>query len=110
MVQTHREQVLRKLGLPKDTQLSIEELAERTDLPLEALMEVYRRGVGAWRSNIASVRLKKDYSKNPDTKRFPRSARLGPEQWAYARVMAFINKGPSFFGPDSDIVAEYNLG
>jgi hypothetical protein len=107
---THREQVLKKLGLPKDTQLSVEELADLTDLPLEALLEVGRRGVGAWRTNIESVRLKKDFSKNPDLKRYPRGARLSPQQWSYARIMSFVNKGRTFYTADADIAKEYNLG
>jgi hypothetical protein len=107
---THRESVLKALGLPKTTQLSIEELAEKTDLPIEALQEVYNRGIGAWRGQLSSVRLKKDYSKNPDTKRYPRSSRLGKEQWAYARVYAWINKSKVFYNQDSDIAREYNIG
>ena len=107
---THREEVLQKLGLPPTTQLSVSELADLTDLPEEALQEVYNRGVGAWRTNLPSVRLKKDFSKNPDTSRYPRSARLGKDQWAMARVYSFVNKGPTFYGPDSDIVREYRLG
>ena len=47
---THREQVLKKLGLPKDSQFSLEELAKLTQLPLEALQESYNRGVGAWKN------------------------------------------------------------
>lgn len=107
---THREQVLRKLGLPRDTHLGLEELAELTDLPLAALKEVHRRGVGAWRSNPQSVRLKSDYSKNPNMRRFPRSARLGPQQWGLARVYSFINGGPTSRTADADIVREYGLG
>jgi hypothetical protein len=107
---THRQEVLKALGLPLTTSLSVEELARHTDLPAEALQEVYNRGVGAWKSNLASVRLKKDFSKNPDTRRFPRSARLGKEMWAMARVYSFINKGKTFHTTDSDIAQEYKIG
>ena len=108
---THREQVLKKIGLPRDTSLSIEKLAEILDLPIEALQEVYNRGIGAWKSNIASVRLKKDFSKNPNIKAYPRSARLGKEEWAMARLYAFINKSKgTFYGADADIAREYRLG
>ncbi len=107
---THREEVLRKLELPKDTSLSVEELADLTDLPVEALQEVYNRGVGAWKTNIASVRLRRDYSKNPDLSRYPRSARLGKEQWGMARVYSFVNKGKTFYTADSDLVSSYRLG
>jgi hypothetical protein len=108
---THRQEVLKALGLPLTTSLSVTELARLTDLPVEALQEVYNRGVGAWRHGaLASVRLKKDFSKNPDTRRYPRSARLGKEQWAMARVYSFINKGKTFHTTDSDIAREYRIG
>lgn len=107
---THREQVLQKLGLPKDTSLSLEELAYLTDLPIDALLEVYQRGYAAATTNRRSVRLKEDYSKNPDLRKFPKTKRLSNEQWAYARVYSFINKGPTFHTADADIVREYRLG
>jgi len=106
---THREQVLKKLGLPKDSSLSLEEIADKTDLPIEALQEIFNRGTGAWKTNIASVRLKKDFSKNPDIRRYPRSARLGKEEWSYARVYSFINKGKTFYTADADIARKYSI-
>jgi len=110
MPRTHKQQLMSKLGLPQDSTFSIEELAELLDLPVEALQEVYNRGTGAWKGNISSVRLQKDFSKNPDTKAFPRSARLGKEEWSMARVYSFLNKSKgSFYGADSDIVRRYRL-
>ena len=106
---THRERFLERVGLPKTTSLSLEELAFITNYPEPYLKEVFDRGVGAWKTNIASVRLKKDFSKNPNTRKYPRNARLGPEQWAYARVYAFIMRSPTFYGPDSDIAREMGL-
>lgn len=110
MPQTNKQQVLRKLGLPANTTLNIDEIAEILELPRAALQEVYNRGIGAWKSNISSVRLAKDFSKNPDTKRYPRSARLGKEEWAMARVYSFINKSTTFKTADADIAREYNIG
>ena len=79
-------------------------------VPYSALLEVYKRGSGAWRTNLASVRLQKDFSKNPNTKRFPRSARLGREQWAMARVNAFLEKRPSvYYGSDDDVRRRFGL-
>ena len=106
---THRQSVLKLLGLPKDTTLSLEELAEHTDLPIEALQEIFNRGVGAWKTSISSVRLK-DFSKNPNLSKYPRSARLGKEQWAMARVYSFVDKGKTFHTADSDIARKYNIG
>jgi len=107
---THRQSVLKVLGLPKDTTLSIEELAEHTDLPVEALYEVARRGAGAWKTNIASVRLKKDFSKNPNLSQYPRSARLSKEHWSMARVYSFVDKGKTFYTADADIADKYRIG
>jgi hypothetical protein len=62
---THRESVLAALRLPPTASLSMNDMSEIFDVPVEALQEVYNRGVGAWKTNIASVRLKKDFTKNP---------------------------------------------
>jgi len=79
-------------------------------IPYGALKEVYERGQGAWGSNLASVRLRHDFSKNPDTKKYPRYSRLGREQWALARVNAFIEKRPSvYYGADDYIRRKYKL-
>jgi len=110
MPRTHKQQLMSKLGLPQESTFTIEELAELLDLPVEALQEVYNRGTGAWKSSLYSVRLKKDYSKNPNTKAYPRSARLGKEEWSMARVYSFLNKSKgSFYGADADIVRRYKL-
>lgn len=107
---THRQSVLKALGLPKDTSLSIEELAEHTDLPVEALQEIFNRGVGAAKTNPSSIRLKKDFSKNPNLSQYPRSARLSNEQWGMARVYSFIDKGKTFSTADADIAKKYRIG
>ncbi len=70
---------------------------------------VFNRGVGAWKTNIESVRLKKDYSKNPDTTKYPRSSRLGKENWAFARVYSFIDKGKTYHTADKDIAEHFNV-
>ena len=104
---THRESVLKILGLPKTTSLSLEELAEKTDLPIEALQEVYNRGIGAYKTNPQSVRMKGSYKKGVDD---PMSKKLSKEQWEFARVYAWINKSKVFYNQDSDIAREYRIG
>lgn len=106
---TYREQFLRKYDLSKTEHFSIEELSEITKIPVKALQEVYNRGIGAWKTNIESVRLKKDFSKNPDTTKYPRSARLSKEQWGMSRVFSFIVKGKTFQTTDRDIAVRYGL-
>lgn len=104
---THRENVLKKLGLPLNTHLSLSELAKKTGVPYVALRESYNRGVGAWKNNISSVRLKKDFSKNPNTTAYPRSARLPKEMWAMARVYSLLDKGTDYFTADKDLITKY---
>lgn len=109
MVITNREAFLKKHQLPPTTSLSMEDMSALSGFPTEALQMVYNRGIGA-HSNLGSVRLKKDFSKNPDTKKYPSSARLSKERWATARVYAFLQKTPKVFGTaDKDIAEKFNL-
>lgn len=107
---TYKEKFLRKHGLPRDSHLTFDEIVKLSGMPKRALVEVYRRGVGAWKTNIASVRLRGSFAKNPDTRRFPRSARLGREQWGIARVYSFVMRSKSDFeGADRYIAEKYGL-
>ena len=108
-MKTYREKFYEKFDIHLDKSLSLEEIAEVADVPLEALKEVYRKGEGAWYSNMGSVRLKGSYKKNPDTKTFPRSARLPLSQWAFARVFSFLTRGPTYYGPDNYIAKKYDI-
>jgi len=87
---THRENVLKKYGL-KDKGYSIEELADITGVPKETLQEVYNRGIGAYKTNPTSVRMKGSYRKNVDA---PMSQKLSKEQWAMARLYSFLDGNP----------------
>ena len=90
--------------MPRDVLL---EKASRSGIPFRALEEVYRKGVGAWENNIQSVRLKDTGQKNVDA---PRSQKMGKEQWAMARVNAFIQKKPTvYYGADDHIRRKYHL-
>jgi hypothetical protein len=104
---THRELVLKSFGLPRSEHLSLDELSKKSGYPKSALQEVYNRGIGAWKNNISSVRLKSDFSKNPNLSAHPRSDRLSKEQWAMARVYSFIDKGTTYHTTDSDIAKRY---
>jgi len=107
---TNREQFLKFFDLPKDTSLSLEQIAMLSQMPTKALQEVYNRGVGAWKTNIASVRLKKDFSKNPNVTKYPRSARLTKEQWGLARVYAFVMGTKKVYeGSDRDVAVKFGL-
>jgi len=107
---TNKEQFLAKHGLPADTSLSPIQMSELSGFPVEALLEVYKRGIGAWKTNPTSVRLKGSFAKNPDLSRYPRGARLTKEQWAAGRTYAFLNRTDKvFYGADDDIRREYGL-
>ena len=101
---TNREQFLKKNNLPLNESYSLKDISKISKTPLKILNEVYSRGLGAAKSNSESVRLQKDFSKNPDMKKFPRSARLSAPQWASARVYSYVNKAKgTYYGADKDL-------
>jgi len=109
-MQTNREQFLRKMSIPPTESLSLQEIGRLAKIPKEALEEVEKRGYGAYRTNLASVRLVGSFRKDPDTRRFGVKMRLSPQQWAMGRVYAFVNKSPSvYYGADNDIRIRYGL-
>lgn len=61
--------------------------AERSRYTKSTLQKVYNRGIGAWRTNPASVRSRSGQKRRGG---FPRSQRMGPQQWACGRVNSFI--------------------
>jgi hypothetical protein len=99
---TNRIQYLKKVGLDPNESYSLKELSKVSKVPVSILEEVKDRGMAAHDTNLSSVRLK-DFSKNPDTKKFPESARLSPQQWGVARVYSFLNKGKTYKTADSDL-------
>lgn len=107
---TNRERFYKLHKIDPSISLSIDDIARISGFPKGALQESYNRGVGAWKTNPQSVRLRKDFTKNPDMKRFPRSKRLTKEQWGYARAYAFVMMTDKVFkGADRDIAEEYGL-
>lgn len=84
---THKENILKQYNLD-DKGYSLKELSEITSEPLDVLQEVYNRGIGAYKTNPTSVRLKGSYKKNVDA---PMSKKLSKEQWAMARVYSFLD-------------------
>jgi hypothetical protein len=105
---THRLSYLRKMGLDPKKSYSLEELSNISGVPETALNQIYARGMGAYSSQLESVRLRGSFKKNPDTKKYPATARLSPQQWAMARVYSFLNKGKTYSTADSDIARRYN--
>jgi len=83
---THRQNVLKKYKL-EDKGYSIRELSKISGVPRGTLQEVYNRGIGAYRTNPESVRMKGSFKKVAG----PMSMKLSPQQWAYARVYSFLD-------------------
>jgi len=57
---------------------------------MRILNKSYDRGVGAWKTNIRSVRVRGSMKKDPNLRKFPRSARLPKEAWAISRVYSMV--------------------
>ena len=81
--------------------------AREYDVPYQALADVYRRGIGAYKTNPLSVRMKGTFQKGVNA---PMSMKLSKEQWAMARVNAFLAKRPTVYtGADNDIRLKYRI-
>ena len=86
---THKDHILKKYDLP-DTGHSLPELSRVSGYPVGILQQVYNRGIGAYKTNPASVRFKGSFKKGPG----PLSKKLSKEQWAQARVYSFLDNNP----------------
>ena len=75
----------------EDRSYSLKELSKISAVPLSTLQEVYDRGIGAYKTNPESVRLKGSFVKNVKA---PMSKKLSKEQWAMARVYSFLTGNP----------------
>ena len=87
MVLTHRLAFFKKNGLA-DKSYSLAELSRISKISTKTLQEVYNRGIGAYKSDPLSVRLKGSFKKGVAA---PMSAKLSKEQWAMGRVYSFLN-------------------
>ena len=87
MVMTNKNKFNIKYKQPKDQPNSKKDISKLTGIPIKILDEVYDRGVGAFKTNRSVVR--------PSVK--------SPEQWAMARVYAFVVKGKTWQTADKDL-------
>ena len=90
---TWKEKYNKKYGYKKDKSHSLNAISKKTGVSKKGLQQIYNKGIGAWKSNIGSVRLKGSFKKNPNTKKYPRSSRIGKQQWAMARVYSAVMGG-----------------
>ena len=77
MVETYKNKFNKRYGFPKDEPHSLAEISKLTGFKLSGLQTIYNKGVGAFKTNPASVR--------PSVK--------SPEQWAMARVYSAVMGG-----------------
>ena len=83
-----------KHGISPSEGLSLADVSRLSGMPKAALQEVYNKGVGAYKTNPASVR--------PSVK--------SAEQWAMGRVYSFVMKRKTTFGGvDKHIAEKYNI-
>jgi hypothetical protein len=86
----HRENILRKYRL-KDQGYSLSQLSKISGVPRHTLQLVYNRGIGAYKTQPDSVRMKGTFEKGIHA---PMSLKLSKEQWAMARVYSFLDGNP----------------
>lgn len=78
------------MGLP-DKGYSLMELANISGVSRGILQQVYNRGIGAYKTQPISVRMKGTFKKFVAA---PMSMKLSKEQWAMARVYSFLDGNP----------------
>ena len=87
MVVTNKQKFNKKYKQPLKTANGKDDISRLTGIPMKILDDVYDRGVGAFKNNRAAVR--------PSVK--------SAEQWAMARVYAFVMKGKTYRTADKDL-------
>jgi hypothetical protein len=91
MVMTNKNKFNKKYKQKLDQPNSKADMVKLTGIPKRLLDKVYYRGIGAYKTNRASVR--------PSVK--------SKEQWATARLYSFLMKSPGTWGKaDKDIADE----
>ncbi len=90
MAVTNRDKFNRKYKKPKGTSHSRADISRLTGIPSSILTDVYKRGIGAYRTNPSSVR--------PSVS--------SKEQWAMGRVYSFVMKQPGTWGRADKDLAE----
>jgi len=83
----HRLNFFRKYNL-EEKGYSLQQLSKISKISLSTLQKVYDRGIGAYKTNRTSVRLKGSFKKNVNASY---KVKLSKEQWAMARVYSFLD-------------------
>jgi len=86
---TYKAKFNKKFKQDKDESNSKSKIAKLSGIPKSILDEVFDRGIGAYKTQPQSVRMKGTFKKNVKA---PLSQKLSKEQWCIARVYAFVMK------------------
>ena len=100
---TNRQKYNKKYGFKSDESHSLPEIAKTTGFKLSVLRSVYRRGLGARKTNPESVRSAKT-GKKVGGKSL--AGKMSGPQWGQARVYGFVMKNPKQVAkgqPDHDL-------
>jgi len=84
MKSTYKQLFNKKYKYPLDKSHSLKEISTITGYKLSGLQTIFNKGIGAYKSNPSSVR--------PQVK--------SPEQWAYGRLYASLNKNSKAYKID----------
>lgn len=100
---TFRQRYNQKYKFKRDDSHSLDDIAKTTGIKKSILQDVFRRGVGARKTNPESVR-----SATTGKKEGGKSLRgkMTAEQWGQSRVYGFVMKNPKQVGegkPDNDL-------
>ena len=106
IMSSYKQKFNKKYGFDLNKSHSLLDISKITKIKKSILQEVYNRGVGAWKTNIDSVRLKSTGQKNVKA---PRSLKMGKEQWAFARVYSFVMNGKTSKTADKDLFNKINI-
>jgi len=91
MVYTFKQKFNRKYGQKLNSPNGKDDISKLTGISMKILDKVFYRGVGAFKTNKASVR--------PSVK--------SAEQWAYARIYSFVMGGKTQKTTDNDLWKEH---
>ena len=81
---TYKNKFNKKYGFPKDKSHSITEISKITGYKRSGLQTIYNKGIGAFKTNRASVR--------PTVK--------SKQQWAFSRIYAALNRSSKAYKID----------
>jgi hypothetical protein len=100
MVETNKQKFNKRYKQPLNESNSLSDIAKLSGISKSILQSVYNRGVGAWKTNPASVRNVQGVKGGPGKK-------MSKEQWAIARVYSFVMGGKTRTTADKDLWAKH---